>query len=48
MKILVFNGSPRKSEGTTDILLEAFIEGAKESGADIEKHHVVDLNIGGC
>jgi multimeric flavodoxin WrbA len=48
MKLLVFNGSPRKSKGTTDILLEAFIEGAKESGAEVEKHHVVDLNIGGC
>ena len=48
MKILVFNGSPRKSKGTTDILLEAFIEGAKESGAEVEKHHIVDLNIGGC
>lgn len=48
MKLLVFNGSPRKSKGTTDILLEAFIEGAKESGADVEKHHIVDLNIGGC
>ncbi|MFW9908963.1 MAG: flavodoxin family protein [Candidatus Thorarchaeota archaeon] len=48
MKLLVFNGSPRKSNGTTDILLQAFIEGAKESGADVEKHYVVDLNIGGC
>ena len=48
MKLLVFNGSPRKSKGTTDILLEAFIEGAKESGADVEKHHVVDLNLSGC
>jgi multimeric flavodoxin WrbA len=48
MKLLVFNGSPRKSKGTTDILLEAFIEGAKESGAEVEKHHIVDLNIGGC
>jgi len=48
MKLLVFNGSPRKSNGTTDILLEAFIEGAKKSGAEVEKHHVVDLNVGGC
>ncbi|MGD9395987.1 MAG: flavodoxin family protein [Candidatus Thorarchaeota archaeon] len=48
MKLLVFNGSPRRSNGTTDVLLEAFIEGAKSSGADVEKHHVVDLNINGC
>ncbi|MHA1135096.1 MAG: flavodoxin family protein [Candidatus Thorarchaeota archaeon] len=48
MKLLVFNGSPRKSRGTTDILLETFIEGAKQSGADIEKHHIADLDFGGC
>lgn len=48
MKLLVFNASPRKSSGTTDVLLEAFIEGAKSSGADIEKHHIVDLDLNGC
>ncbi|TFG27657.1 flavodoxin family protein [Candidatus Thorarchaeota archaeon] len=48
MKILAFNASPRKSQGTTDVILEAFIKGAKSVGADVEKHHVVDLDIGGC
>jgi len=48
MKLLVFNASPRKSGGTTDVLLEAFIEGAKSSGADIEKHYIVDLDLNGC
>lgn len=48
MKILVFNGSPRKSQGTTDVLLEAFIEGAKRANAEVEKHHVIDLDIKGC
>jgi hypothetical protein len=48
MKLLVFNASPRKSSGTTDVLLEAFIEGARSSGADVEKHHIVDLEINGC
>ena len=48
MKLLVFNGSPRKSSGTTDVLLETFIEGARSSGADVEKHHIVDLDINGC
>jgi hypothetical protein len=48
MKLLVFNASPRKSRGTTDVLLEAFIEGARSSGADVEKHHIVDLDINGC
>jgi multimeric flavodoxin WrbA len=48
MKILAFNGSPRRASGTTNILLETFIEGAKSAGAEVEKHHVVDLNINGC
>jgi len=48
MKLLVFNASPRKSSGTTDVLLEAFIKGARSSGADVEKHHIVDLDINGC
>ncbi|MHA1966087.1 MAG: flavodoxin family protein [Candidatus Thorarchaeota archaeon] len=48
MKLLAFNASPRKSRGTTDILLEEFIDGARESQAEIEKHHIVDLNINGC
>jgi hypothetical protein len=30
------------------VLLEAFIEGAKSSGADVEKHHIVDLDLNGC
>jgi len=48
MKVLAFNASPRKSRGTTDVLMEAFIEGANKSNADVEKHHIVDLNINGC
>ncbi len=48
MKLLVFNASPRKSNGTTDVLLETFIEGARLAEADVEKHHIVDLEINGC
>ena len=48
MKLLAFNGSPRKSQGTTDILMEAFIDGAREADAEIEKHHIVDLDVKGC
>lgn len=29
-------------------MLEAFTEGARAAGADVEKHHIVDLNINGC
>ena len=48
MKVLVFNASPRKARGTTDVLLEAFIDGAKAGNAEVEKHHIVDLDINGC
>jgi len=48
MKVLAFNASPRKSRGTTDVLMEAFIDGAKKSDADVDKHHIVDLDINGC
>jgi len=48
MNVLVFNASPRKERGTTDILLEAFVEGASETKAEIAKHHIVDLDINGC
>jgi hypothetical protein len=48
LKLLAFNASPRRSEGTTDILVDRFIEGAGEAGAETEKHHVVDLDVNGC
>ena len=48
MKILAFNASPRKERGNTDILMNHFIEGARKGGAEIDKHHIVDLDINGC
>ncbi|UCH56811.1 MAG: flavodoxin family protein [Candidatus Bathyarchaeota archaeon] len=48
LKLLAFNASPRKADGTTDVLVDRFIEGAGEAGAEIEKHYVVDLDINGC
>ncbi len=48
MKVIVFNGSPRKEKSTTNLLLDQFITGAKDGGADVNKHHIVDLNINGC
>ncbi|MBN2336107.1 flavodoxin family protein [Candidatus Bathyarchaeota archaeon] len=48
MKVLAFNASPRKTKGVSDILMNTFIEGAKEAGAEVERHYVVDLLINGC
>ncbi|MCW4050797.1 MAG: flavodoxin family protein [Candidatus Bathyarchaeota archaeon] len=48
MKILAFNASPRKSHGITEIIMKKFLEGAEDTGAEIESHYVVDLDINGC
>ena len=48
MKVLAFNASPRKERGNTNILIDHFIEGLKKGGAEVDKHHIVDLDINGC
>ncbi|MFP3153987.1 flavodoxin family protein [Lachnospiraceae bacterium ZAX-1] len=45
--IVILSGSPRKS-GTTDRLVDAFINGAKEVGKSVSLFRVADLKIGGC
>ena len=46
MKIAIFNGSPRKEN--TAAMVEAFAEGAKEAGHEVEVLHVGRMKIGGC
>jgi len=48
MKILAFNSSPRKEKSISDIVMNLFLEGAEEAGAETEKHYVYDLDIKGC
>ena len=48
MKVLAFNASPRKNIGTTDIVLNHFLEAAKKGGATTKSYYVKDLNINGC
>jgi len=48
MKILAFNGSPRKGDGMTDRLLDLFLDSAEESGAEVTKHYLTDMDINGC
>jgi hypothetical protein len=48
LKILAFNASPRKETGTTDTLMDLLLSSMSDSGADVEKHYVVDLDIKGC
>jgi multimeric flavodoxin WrbA len=47
MKVLAFNGSPRKSWNTA-MLLDKAVEGAKLQGAKTELIHLYDLNFKGC
>jgi multimeric flavodoxin WrbA len=47
MKIIAFNGSPRK-EWNTAILLKKALAGATSQGAKTELVHLYDLNYKGC
>ncbi len=46
MKITVLNGSPRKVN--TQAMIDAFAEGAKEAGHEVEVLHVGRMKIAGC
>jgi multimeric flavodoxin WrbA len=47
MQILALAGSPRK-KGNSDLLTEAFLEGAQSKGAVTEKVYLNDLTTRGC
>ncbi len=47
MKVMAFNGSPRKKWNTAT-LLEKALEGAASQGAETELIHLYDLNYRGC
>lgn len=47
MKIMLFNGSPRK-EWNTAAMLKSALEGALAQGAETELIHLYDLNYKGC
>lgn len=48
MKVMVFNGSPRKKNWNTVTLLEKALEGAVSAGAQAELVQLYDLNYSGC
>lgn len=47
MKIMILNGSPHM-KGHTMAMVDAFMDGAKESGHEVILHHVALMNIKGC
>jgi putative NADPH-quinone reductase len=48
MKILALNGSPMMKRGMTHVLLEEFLAGAREAGAETETVFLQRKKIGGC
>ena len=46
MKIAVFNGSPRKENTTA--MVQAFCEGARAAGHEVEEYQVGKMKIAGC
>jgi len=47
MKVLAINGSPRKN-GNTETVLDAFLKGSSDAGADVEKIRLVDIDYKCC
>ncbi len=47
MQILAIYGSPRE-EGNTDLMMDAFLEGAAGAGGEARRIYVRDLKLEGC
>lgn len=48
MKITVFNGSPKAERGNTAVMVQAFLEGARASGAETEVIYLAHKRIHPC
>ena len=49
MKILVFNGSPKRDKSDTMHITRAFLDGMNESGEqDVHEIHIIDMHIEYC
>ncbi|AKB78215.1 iron-sulfur flavoprotein [Methanosarcina horonobensis HB-1 = JCM 15518] len=48
MKVLAINSSPRMDKGNTALILNPFLEGMKEAGAEVELFYTKKLNINPC
>ncbi|MBI2954175.1 MAG: flavodoxin family protein [Chloroflexi bacterium] len=48
MKVLAFNCSPRMEKGNSALILNPFLEGMKEEGAEIELFYSLKLKVNPC
>ncbi len=48
MNILAINSSSNKDKGNTAVVLDPFLEGIEEEGAEVEIYYINDLNIQPC
>ncbi|RZN68128.1 MAG: flavodoxin family protein [Candidatus Methanolliviera hydrocarbonicum] len=48
MKVLALNGSPRMKKGNTALILDPFLEGMREEGAEVELYYTKNLKINPC
>jgi len=48
MKVLAINCSPKMDKGITALILNPFLEGMREAGADVELFYTKKLNINPC
>ncbi len=48
MKVIAINGSPHMDEGNTAMILNPFLDGMREAGADVEQFYTRKLKIEPC
>jgi multimeric flavodoxin WrbA len=48
MKVLAINGSPHRGKGNTALILDPFLQGLRDGGADVDLLYTRDLDIKPC
>jgi multimeric flavodoxin WrbA len=48
MRVVAINGSPHKGKGNTALILDPFLEGLRDGGAEVELLYTHDLDIKPC
>ncbi len=48
MKVIALNGSPKMDKGNTALILDPFLDGLRDAGAEVELFYTKKLNISPC